>query len=260
MERIMALLKSPNMWISVIVLVAVVITVKIVTKLEQNMFAKHDFPGKSATQIRIMAGTIRYGLLGFALLTVLQINGINVSSIVAGLGVAGIIVGFALQDILKDVIMGLNIITKSFLNIGDVIRYEDENWMVEDVSIRFLQLKNVDSAEIFTVSNRNISEIRRVAPYQDMIIPGDYGVPASRMRAVCEAVCEKVKSFPEVRECKFLGTDQFDESQISYKIRVYSPPASRGPVRRLVNGVIQDILEENSLEIPFNQLDVHLKK
>ena len=47
-------------------------------------------------------------------LTILQINGVNVTSMIAGLGIASAIIGLAFQDLLKDVITGVHIVTDNF--------------------------------------------------------------------------------------------------------------------------------------------------
>jgi small-conductance mechanosensitive channel len=76
--------------------------------------------------IFIVANSILKYFLGIiSLLIILDINGVNISSLVAGLGVVGIIVGLALQDALKDIIMGKNIITGHFFQVGDVIKYKE---------------------------------------------------------------------------------------------------------------------------------------
>lgn len=260
MERFITLIKSPNVWLSAAIIVAVLTGLSITRRLERQVFKKRMFPGNSATQIKIIHGVVRYLILIAATIVVLQLNGINLSSIITGLGIVGIIVGFALQDILKDVIMGINIITKAFVHIGDVILYEGKYWEVTDMSIRFLYLKQIDSAEMYIVSNRNISQLCIQPAYQDVTVPGSYKVPRETMKTVCGRICDRVCEIPEVRKSEYLGIDCFGESQILYKIRVYAEPIFRDSIRRKVNDIICAVLEENRLEIPFNQLDVHLEK
>ncbi len=59
------------------------------------------------------------------ILIVLQLLGINVSSMLAGVGIASIVIGFALQDALKDIFRGLEIVSDSYYDIGDLIKYGD---------------------------------------------------------------------------------------------------------------------------------------
>ena len=53
-----------------------------------------------------------------ATLFVLQLLGFNVSSVIAGVGIVSAIVGLSLQDALKDIIMGFNIIIDSYFSVG----------------------------------------------------------------------------------------------------------------------------------------------
>lgn len=73
---------------------------------------------------------IKYAILLGAALTVLQIYHINVTSLVAGLGLASAIVGLALQDVLKDSIMGVHLLSDYFFEVGDVVRYGDYEGVV----------------------------------------------------------------------------------------------------------------------------------
>ena len=58
---------------------------------------------------RLVTGVFKYSVTCGVVLIILQINGVNVNSAVAGLGIASTIVGLSLQDVLKDIIMGINI-------------------------------------------------------------------------------------------------------------------------------------------------------
>ena len=60
--------------------------------------------GRSRTYISIILSIIRYVFIILTILTVLQVNGVDVTSIMAGLGLIGVIIGLAVQDALKDII------------------------------------------------------------------------------------------------------------------------------------------------------------
>ena len=81
--------------------------------------------------LRVALNVLRYLLLLVTILLILQINGINVTSLVAGLGIVSAVVGLALQDILKDVIMGLHILSGRFFSVGDAVRYGIMEGIVE---------------------------------------------------------------------------------------------------------------------------------
>ena len=83
-----------------------------------------------------MFKSIVAGALGIiTVLTVLEIFGINVTSMLAGVGIAGIIIGVALQDSLKDIIRGFVIISDNYYEMGDVIKFGENVGVVESVSL-----------------------------------------------------------------------------------------------------------------------------
>ena len=75
-----------------------------------------------ANTIRIVIlNVIKYVIVFVVLLAILANFGINVKSIVAGLGITTAIIGLAFQDLAKDFIAGVSIITENQFEVGDTI-------------------------------------------------------------------------------------------------------------------------------------------
>ena len=197
-------------------------------------------------------------IIAVALCTILQMNGVNVTTAVAGLGIAGIIVGFSIQSLLNDVITGIGILADGFFTVGDTVEYAGRECEVIGFNLKTTKLMDAVTRDITTVSNRNISEIKRLSEMLDVIVPAPYSEPAEKMRRVCRAILDRCAGLPGVTGTEFLGTDAFLDSQISYLIRVVCPPSERETTRRAVLGTIQDVFAEENIDIPFNQLDVHI--
>ena len=79
---------------------------------------------KNKTLIRMLKSIVAGILSVLTVLMVLEIYGINVNSMLAGVGVASIVIGFALQDSLKDIIRGFVIVSDDYYEIGDVIKID----------------------------------------------------------------------------------------------------------------------------------------
>ena len=80
---------------------------------------------KRKTYLRMLRSIICAFVIIIIILIVLQLFGINVSSMLAGVGIASIVIGFALQDAMKDIFRGLEIVSDNYYDIGDVIKYND---------------------------------------------------------------------------------------------------------------------------------------
>ena len=64
----------------------------------------------------------------------------NVSSLLAGVGILSVIIGLAVQDALKDIIRGFSILSDEYFNIGDIILYKEITGKV--ITLRFKGYKN----------------------------------------------------------------------------------------------------------------------
>ena len=75
---------------------------------------------KRTTIIRLFQNILKYVIIILAILSILSLFGINVKTMVAGLGITATIIGLALQDTFKDIINGISIITENYFIVGDM--------------------------------------------------------------------------------------------------------------------------------------------
>lgn len=195
-------------------------------------------------------------------LAVLQINEINVSSLVAGLGIASAIVGLALQDYLKDIIMGTHIVRDSFFKEGDVIRYGDVEGIVIEFNMRTTKIRAPKTGEILTISNRNISEIAVVpdSQFQDIDIGLPYEEDHQHVFDVLGEAARQIAQLEGVDDCVMKGIVNFEESDILYRVRFFCYPSKKYDLRLAANRVVLECLTEAGIAIPYPQMDVHLNQ
>lgn len=203
---------------------------------------------------------LRYLLFLVLAIFVLQINGVNVSAIVSSLGIIGIVIGFALQDELKDWIMGIGISRKHFFSVGDAVLYNGIEGVVICFDLKCTVIQVVGQGDTLYICNRNISEVTKLSDRCDIDVPSPYDIPAERMRQVCQQIAEQLRGTEFVHSCVFLGTEAFDASAIRYRIRIRCVESQKNSVRRRANGIIQDVFAAEGIEIPFDQLDIHIRE
>lgn len=164
--------------INLITSVGIVILTIVLWMILRKMYTKHitDLKGKKKNVVRVVTGVFKYIAISGVVLVILQINGVNVSSAIAGLGIVSTIVGLALQDVLKYVIMGVNITTENFFSVGDVVKYKDIEGVVTEFSIRTTKIKSIFDDSVTTICNRNISEIKKCGTLVDIDILLSYSV------------------------------------------------------------------------------------
>jgi len=93
-----------------------------------------------------------------AVILVLWTCDIDITGLLAGLGVGALIIGFALKDILENWVSGLLIMSGKTYRIGDVIKVGDLTGVVTDISLRTTKLKTYDRNEIIIPNSTLLKE------------------------------------------------------------------------------------------------------
>ena len=93
-----------------------------------------------------------------AVILILWVLNVDVTGLVAGLGVGALVIGFALKDIIENWVSGLLIISGKTYKIGDVIRVGNLTGVVRDISLRTTKLKTYDRNEIIIPNSMLLKE------------------------------------------------------------------------------------------------------
>lgn len=213
--------------------------------------------GSAGTAASLAYSILRALLFLVVLLWVLQINGVNVTSMVAGLGIAGAIIGLAFQDFLKDIIMGAHIVTDDFFKVGDAISYDGVNGIVTAFNLRSTKIRSFDDDTVMTISNRNISEIKKIPDLILLNVPLSYDADFRKVHEVLTEAAARIARLEKAKDCQFKGTQSFDDSAITYRLNLWCSPADKWEVWRAAHKILQEVLEENDLQVPYQQIDIH---
>lgn len=246
----------------IVIIVAYLIYIIIMFIVKKNMNLlnkKNNFNNKIKTYVKVVGNTIRYSYLVLVVIVLLQINGVNVTAIIAGLGIASIIGGLALQDLLKDIIMGSNIITDDFFVIGDIVEFNGVQGKVINLGLKSTKIEDIYTKNILTITNRNIDKITKISDCLFISVPVSYSEKMEHIDAVFKLIVEEIKNDNKVKSCEYLGLNKFCDSAINYLLSIKCDPDNKLSVNREVLKIIKRTFDENNIEIPFNQLDVHNK-
>ena len=93
---------------------------------------------------RVLAGIIKNIMLIVGLITALGTLGVNISAIVAGLGLTGFAFGFAFKDMLSNFISGALIFIYEPFKLGDTIEVEGKTGKVIDINLRYVTIEAED--------------------------------------------------------------------------------------------------------------------
>ncbi len=220
---------------------------------------KLNISNKSKTYLRMLKSVLRYVFLAITVLIVLQINGVNVSSMLAGVGILGIILGFAIQDVLKDIIKGFDILSDQYFQVGDIIKYNGIEAKVLIIGLKTTKVQDVRTFNIISIANRNIEQVEVLSNAIIIQVPMPYEISVEKAEQAIGTIIEKVSKLENVDGCSYKGVNELAESSINYQLDVRCKPELKVQMRRNVLRCVLLGLAENNIEVPYKQIDIHQK-
>ena len=129
----------------------------IIVKIKSRRSKKKNHK-KEETVLNLIRNIVKYIIMVIVSLIILEIYGVNTTSIIASLSVVGVVIGLAFQDTLKNMLSGIIIIFDNRYNVGDVVEI---NGFIGEVVSLGLQTTKIQAytGEMFTILNSNISTV-----------------------------------------------------------------------------------------------------
>ncbi|MBI2939319.1 MAG: mechanosensitive ion channel [Chloroflexi bacterium] len=139
---------------------------------------------KAATTARIARDTIKYVILAFALYLILREFSLDLTPVLASIGIVGIALSFGAQSMVRDIITGLNLFIEDQINVGDfveIVGVAGAAGVVEDFGLRATRIRDIHG-DLHYVPNGQIGAINRY-PRGFVVYHVDVAVPAASDRS-----------------------------------------------------------------------------
>ena len=220
---------------------------------------------KRTTITRLFKNVIKYTICIIAILTILSIYGVNVKAMVAGLGITATIIGLALQDTLKDIISGINIILDNYFIVGDIITYDDFTGEIIEFGLKSTKIKNANE-EVLIIANRNIKEIKNLSQKEHKVaikVSLPYEAPIDKVEKIIDdKILPKINVVSNVihGSAEYLGIEELANSAVVYLIRFSCRRETHWQAKRDANKIILQEFNKENIHIPYPQLEVHYEK
>jgi MscS family membrane protein len=215
----------------------------------------------------LIKGTLKIILISMAILYILSIWGIEITPLLAGLGIAGFAIALALQPVLANVFSGVSIIMDKSIRVGDLVYLDSQSkGKIKKVGLRSTRLITFDN-ELIIIPNTKLAEsvIQNIAlpePKTRVVIP--FGVAyGSDIDKVKKLVLKEINTIKNVSKDPkpFVSFREMADSSLNFKAYFYVDDfADRFEAQDEANTKIYNILSKKGIEIPFPQMDVHVKK
>jgi small conductance mechanosensitive channel len=201
--------------------------------------------------IVLVAGTLVLGELG-----------VSIAPILATAGVAGIAIGFGAQSLVKDYFNGAFLLLDDQLREGDVVEIAGKGGLVEEVTLRFVRLRDFDghvhfvpNGEIKVVTNRTRGYARAVIE-----VGVAYGVDPERAFEAMREVAQAMRAEPDwsrriAEDIEIVGVERWADSAVMLRARLKVVPAiEQWNVKREFLKRLKAAFDARGIEIPFPHL------
>lgn len=234
-----------------------VISRKIIYSVFKNFIRKNG--GKQKTILNLIDNIVKFVVICLGILLILEVYGIDTKSLVASLGVVGLVVGLALQDLLKDFIVGISIIFEGQFSIGDWIDINGFKGEVMPSNLRTTKLKAY-TGEIKIIYNRNISEIINYTKEKSNLVLDinvSYDSDVKLVKNILDNICTKFKDKYTLEEISCLGVQELSDNSIKFRLVVKSKYLEQFSLDRELKKEIILSFKKNNITIPYKQVVVH---
>ncbi len=260
-NKILETVISNKVYLSIAIIIIGTVIYKVVEKTINGLLERDKknqrLDRKSKTVFGLATNIVKYIIFVISIVLILQIHGVNVNSLLAGLGLVSVIAGLAIQDPIKDIISGMRIVSDEFFSIGDVVRIDDIEGKVIELDIRVTKIKDLKTGNIYTIANRNISRALKISDELYINVPISYEDKPELIEKIIDEIVQIIQKVENVNDAQYIGIGSFEESCIIYKIKIMCKPEHKLAVGRTANGIIKLELDKNNISIPYPQLTIH---
>ena len=242
-----------------IVLIICGIAIKIIKRLVRRIIKKSKLRKGLYTFVEKTISVILYSV---TILIVADMLDIPITSLLATFSVVGLAASLAVQDTLSNLASGVVILATHPFKTGDYVDVSNVSGTVKEINFNHTVLTTIDE-RVIRVPNKDVAGATIVNYseniYRKVCIDFDVSYNANAKK-VLSAIDEVIHSTPHIltdREI-FNKITEYKDSSIKYTIRVWTENKYYWDVYFDLLSKVKEKFDEEGIEIPYNQLDVHV--
>ena len=196
---------------------------ELILGLVQHKVGDDDAHSTLGSAIGIIRLLVTVALFAIALIVILDNLGVNVTGLVAGLGIGGIAIGLAAQGIFSDLFAALSIVFDRPFRRGDGIRFDQLSGSVEQIGLKTTRIRSIDGEEV-VISNTNLlnKQIHNFERLEHRRFMLRFGVVYQTAPDVLDAIPPTVRQIVEGHDhCIFVrcGMTAFGPSSLDFELQ-----------------------------------------
>lgn len=252
---------GPKVLLALIVLIVGFAIINKLVKFSGKMMDKNKVDVSLRSFLKSLINILLKALL---IISAASMIGIETTSFVAIVGAAGLAVGLALQGTLANFAGGVLILIFKPYKVGDLIEAQGHLGKVKEIQIFVTILTTFENKTVIipngAISNGNITNYSTQGKIRvDLLMGISYGANIKKAKEVLENV---LINHPKVLKepAPFVGVESLGDSSVNLAVRPYSTVDDYWEVYFDIYEQGKIALDQNGIEIPFPQMDVHLNK
>lgn len=272
-EAVTSWLLTSGVHILVIVIGAVVV-VRLLAYVSRRMerFFEDDDPTvqserekQAATLGKIIRNLVRMVVWGIAAIMILKELGIEIGPILAGVGIAGLAVGFGAQSLVKDFLAGAFVLIENQYNVGDVVSAAGVSGLVERITLRATTLRDLEG-RVHIIPNGSVGVVTNMTKRWSRFVL-DMGVAykenVDQVMQILKEIGDEMAADEEYASMitappEVLGLERFDDSAVVIRVMLTTQPLKQWTVGREYRRRVKNVFDAKGIEIPFPHQTVYL--
>lgn len=229
-------------------------------KLVDRVAKRRGRPLKTPNTVRLV---FRVFFILIAIMIILSVIFNDIVPVITGLGISGIIIGFALQEPLSNIISGIFLIVGKVIGEGDVVNAGNTTGVVEMVNINHTIIRTFDGKRTY-IPNKQVwmnpvthywpTNIRRM----EVIVGVPYGQDIEKVLRALENAVNDNKHVVKEGVKNLVVFSGFNSSSIDFKIYYWFNREDYFAIQNSMSQNIYNSLKNAGISIPYPQLDIHV--
>ena len=219
---------------------------------------------RARTLVSLIKNMLRYAVILAAICVALTMFNVDIVTILAGLGILALIIGFGAESLIADIVTGMFILIDNQYNVGDIIEVDGFRGAVTEINVRSTVLtdvggniKIINNSDMKNVLNRSDNYSKSVSdfaiPYETDLEELEKKIP-DLLEEIYQNNQPLMKAKPD-----YLGLNKLDDSAVVLRFTVDVAEGDIFAGARALNHDLFIGMRKLGIEVPFPQLDLHQK-
>jgi small conductance mechanosensitive channel len=210
----------------------------------------------------LIQSTIKYALIFLGFIFIILAWGVETTTLLASLGLIGLVVSFGAQGLVEDILSGLFLIMENQYQVGDIVLLDDFRGRVDNLGLRTTRFVDPVTLDVRIVNNSEVKSLINLSTEPSLAVCDmsiEYGEDLIKVETLINEHLLTLKSTYKIFESvpKYVGVQELADSAVILRVTVQCNENDKNSVRRILNRELKLLFDRNGINIPFPQLVVH---